>query len=194
MSEEPTAEAPLVATGSEAPVDASTLGIDLPEDGDAAVAVLLEALATARQTSDAYLDDLQRVAAEYENFRKRAQRDREEIVHRSSQRLIEALLPVLDSFDLAFTHEAASASEEKLLAGMRGTFHQLMDVLGKEGLAIIPTIGEPFDPTVHEAVAGGGDGDLVVAEEMRRGYLLEGRVLRPAMVRVEDGDREKGEA
>lgn len=170
--------------------DPGSLGVELPEDSDAAVAVLIEALATARRTSDAYLDDLQRVAAEYENYRKRSQREREEVVLRASQRVVEALLPVLDSFDHAFAFEAATESEAKLLAGLRSTFHQLTDVLGKEGLEIIPTVGEPFDPAVHEAVAGGGSGELVVAEELRRGYRLEGRVLRPAMVRVSDGGAE----
>jgi molecular chaperone GrpE len=160
------------------------LGLDLPEDDEEAVGVLLDALATARGAADSYLDDLQRVAAEFENFRKRAAREREEITARSSQRLVAALLPVLDSFDQAFAHQAQTPGEEQILAGVRGTFHQLMDTLAREGLEVIPTVGEPFDPVTHEAVAGGGDGELVVSEEFRRGYTLKGRVVRPAMVVV----------
>jgi molecular chaperone GrpE len=172
---------------------ASPLDIDLPDDPEEAVAVLAAELVEARRSAAAHLDDLQRVAAEFENYRKRAARERDEIVLRSSQRLVEGLLPVLDSFDQAFTHEAQSPSEELLLAGMQRTYHQLMDVLTKEGLAIVPGEGEPFDPTVHEAVAGGGNGDLVVAQEMRRGYTLHDRVIRPAMVMVsEAGDGEEG--
>jgi len=178
----PTEEAP----GSLEPdsSDPALLGVELPDDQEAAVGVLLDALATARLAADSYLEDLQRVAAEFENFRKRAAREREETVARAAQRLVQALLPVLDSFDQAFAHQPQTPSEEQLLAGVRGTFHQLMDVLSKEGLEIIPAGGEDFDPEVHEAVAGGGEGDLMVAQEMRRGYTLKGRVLRPAMVVV----------
>jgi molecular chaperone GrpE len=165
------------------------LGIDLPEDHDEAIEALLEALATTRASADAYLDDLQRVAAEFENYRKRAVRERDEIVERATQRLVEEMLPVLDSFDQAFAHEAQTPGEEQVLAGVRGTFHQLMDVLGREGLEMVPGTGSPFDPNHHEAVGGGGDGDLVVAQELRRGYSLKGRVVRPALVIVAaDGD------
>jgi molecular chaperone GrpE len=164
--------------------DPSLLGLDLPDDREEAVGVLLDALATARVAADSYLEDLQRVAAEYENFRKRAARERDDTVARAAQRVVQALLPVLDSFDQAFAHQAQTPGEEQVLAGVRGTFHQLMDVLSKEGLEAIPAAGEDFDPQVHEAVAGGGDGDLMVSQELRRGYTLRGRVLRPAMVVV----------
>lgn len=158
--------------------------IELPEDPQQAVEALKEALTQARESAAAQLDDLQRVAAEFDNFRKRAARDQREMTERASQRIIEALLAVLDSFDGAFTHEAQSPSEELLLSGVQKTFHQLMDVLAREGLAVIPAEGEPFDPEIHEAVAGGGGEDLVIAGEMRRGYTLSGRVLRPALVTV----------
>jgi len=174
---------------------AAELGLDLPEDDAAAIEVLTDALATAQASADSYLDDLQRVAAEFENFRKRAAREREEMVARSSQRVVQALLPVLDSFDQAFAHQAQTPGEEQLLAGVRGTFHQLMDILAGEGLEIVPGVGEDFDPAVHEAtaVAGGGDEPLVVARELRRGYTLKGRLLRPAMVVVESRPAATGE-
>ncbi|MFH1330430.1 MAG: nucleotide exchange factor GrpE [Actinomycetota bacterium] len=165
-------------------LDTALLRLDLPDDREEAVGVLLDALATARGAADAYLEDLQRVAAEFENYRKRAARERDETVARAAQRVVQALLPVLDSFDQAFAHEAQTTGEEQVLAGVRGTFHQLMDVLSKEGLEAIPTVGEDFDPQVHEAVAGGGEGDLMVSQELRSGYALKGRVLRPAMVVV----------
>jgi molecular chaperone GrpE len=165
-------------------LDPALIGLDLPEDLEEAVGVLLDALATARIAADSYLEDLQRVAAEFANFRKRAAREREETVERAAQRVVQALLPVLDSFDQALSHQPQTPGEEQLLAGVRGTFHQLRDVLSKEGLGTIPAAGEGFDPQVHEAVAGGGDGDLMVSQELRRGYTLKGRVLRPAMVVV----------
>ena len=89
---------------------------------------------------------------------------------------------------------AQTPGEEQVLAGVRGTFHQLMDVLSREGLEAIPAAGEAFDPQVHEAVAGGGEGDLVVTQELRRGYALKGRVLRPAMVVVASRPDEPGGA
>jgi len=157
---------------------------DLPADPAEAVDILIRALHEARGSEAARLDDLQRVAAEFENFRKRALREQQEMTQRASQRVVDALLPVLDSFDGAFVHEAQSPSEELLLSGVQSIFGQLMEVLGREGLAVIPTEGEPFDPTVHEAVAGGAGEDLVVASEMRRGYTMGGRVLRPSLVSV----------
>ena len=158
--------------------------LELPDDPAAAVEVLTGALDEARKSEATHLDDLRRVAAEFDNFRKRSMRDQQEMTERASQRVIEALLPVLDSFDGAFGHTAQSPSEELLLAGVHSTFHQLMEVLGREGLAAIATDGEAFDPTVHEAVAGGGGDDLVITSELRRGYTMRDRVLRPALVAV----------
>ena len=171
-------------------VAAGSAGVfpDLPDDPQEAASMLADALIGARADAAARTDDLKRVAAEFENFRKRSVRERDEIVRRSSQRLVEALLPVLDSFDSAFTHEPSTPGEESTLKGMQSTHQQLLDVLAREGLEIVLTVGEPFDPNVHEAVTGGGSGHLVVTAEMRRGYTLGGRVIRPAMVGVSDAE------
>ena len=158
--------------------------LQLPDDPAAAVEVLTGALDEAWKSEAMHLDDLRRVAAEFDNFRKRSMRDQQEMTERASQRVVEALLPVLDSFDGAFDHAAQSPSEEQLLAGVQRTFHQLMEILGREGLVAIATDGETFDPTVHEAVAGGGGDDLVITSEMRRGYTMQDRVIRPSLVAV----------
>jgi molecular chaperone GrpE len=159
------------------------LPADLPEDPETAVAFLLDALRATRGKATSYLGDLQRVAADFENYRKRTARERDEIVMRSTQRLVSELLPVLDSFDGAL--EAATASgDERLAAGIRSTHQLLVDVLAREGLEPIAAAGMPFDPSLHEAVAGGGTGHLIVTAEMRRGYALHGRVLRPTLVAV----------
>ncbi len=165
---------------------AAELGLELPHDAVEAQALLLRELAEARGEASEYLETLQRVAADFENYRKRVERDQIENVLRASQRLIEKLLPTLDAFDAALAYEPQTPAEDKLLDGMRGTHAQLMDTLGKEGLAAIAAVGEPFDPAVHEAVAGGGDGDLAVAQELRRGYTMQGRVVRPTLVIVEE--------
>lgn len=156
---------------------------DLPSDPEEAIAFLLEALRGAQDEATSYLGDLQRVAADFENYRKRAQRERDEIVTRASQSLVHDLLPVLDSFDGALT-AAATPGDEAFLAGIRSTHQLLMDVLARQGLETIPAAGRPFDPSLHEAVSGGGTGHLVVTAEMRRGYALRGRVLRPSLVAV----------
>ena len=170
------------------PVAPADLGIDLPADPEQANELLLAELAKTRHDADEYLDSLQRLAAEFENFRRRSLRERTELSERASQRVVEQMLPVLDSFDAAFTHEAQTPTEELLLSGMRGTYQQVFDLLKKEGLELNPADpGEPFDPEVHEAVssAASGDGAIVVAQELRRGYRLKGRVIRPALVAVD---------
>ncbi|MGI9647903.1 MAG: nucleotide exchange factor GrpE [Acidimicrobiia bacterium] len=194
--------------------EGAELALSLPEDPELARDVLLEKLAVSQadartvledlqqitadfdefranavQNDEAqqYLDDLRRVAADFDNFRKRTQREMAENVERASQRVVMGLLPVLDSFDLAVAHEAVSDSEAKLLGGVNSTHQQLLDALANEGLGVIPTIGEQFDPNVHEAVTMEGDPEHpVVVGEMRRGYTLHGRVIRAALVAVGD--------
>lgn len=178
-------EAEIVATPLDSP---ESLGLVLPEDPAEAVPLLLQELAEARTSGESYLDDLQRVVADFDNYRKRIQREQSEGSGRASAQLLASLLPVLDSFDVAFTHEAETPSEAKLLAGMRSTYQLLIDTLAKEGLEPIAAVGERFDPELHEAVqapANPDGGDLLVAQELRRGYFLGGRILRPALVAVD---------
>ncbi len=163
---------------------AADLGLELPDDEAAVRTLLLRELAEARGEASEYLETLQRVAAEFENYRRRVERDQAENVHRASQRIVESLLPTLDAFDAALAYEPQTPAEEKILDGMRGTHSQMMETLEREGLAPIVAGGAAFDPAVHEAAGGGGAGDLIVSQELRRGYLLRGRVLRPSLVMV----------
>ena len=144
------------------------------------------AVSDARSEAAAYLDDLRRVAADSENFRKRMLRDHAVNIERASERVVQSLLPTLDSFDAALALEAETTVEEQMLQGVRRTHTQLIETLGREGLEIIPTVGEPFDPSVHEAATAPSDGEgvLMVTGELRRGYRLKDRVLRPALVAV----------
>ncbi len=163
-----------------------TATIELPDDPAEAVPVLVSALAQSQADTTSYLDTMQRLAAEFDNFRKRSAREREEIVERASQRLIEKLLPTLDSFDAALALQPQAEGEEKLLAGLADIHRQLMDTLATDGFAPIDATDVPFDPAVHEAVTGPGgegEGELLVTE-MRRGYTLRGRVIRAALVAV----------
>ena len=167
-------------------------GIDLPDDPADALDVLINEVMGARRLAASHLDDLRRVAAEFENFRKRAARERAETIDRAAQRVVYTLLPVLDSFDAAIAHLPEDA-DPSLVAGLRGTHQQLLDALAQEGLEPIVAIGMPFDPEFHEAAAGGGDGHLVVTSEMRRGYTLNDRVIRPTLVHVAAEDVGQGE-
>ncbi|HJU52037.1 MAG TPA: nucleotide exchange factor GrpE [Acidimicrobiia bacterium] len=167
-------------------VTPESLGLDLSDDPHEAIDQLVGALAGSRKEADSYLDDLRRVAADFDNYRKRSQREMGGLVDRASERVVSALLPVLDSLDAALAVETNSETEEKLKSGVRSTRDQLLDVLAKEGLEPIETFDMPFDPSLHEAVtaSGEGNGELIVTDEFRRGYRLKGRVLRASMVGV----------
>jgi molecular chaperone GrpE len=181
-----TVEAVEAIVEAKGPVYAAALGIDLPEDPDEAIALLLIRLEESRDEATAYLDDLRRVAADFDNYRKRTTREQAVIVDRAAERVVGELLPVLDTFDAAVAATAETDQERNLLSGMINTREQLLTALEREGLEVLPTIGETFDPEVHEPVgAPGGTNDLIVSSELRRGYRLRGRVIRPAMVMLE---------
>ena len=124
-----------------------------------------------------YLDDLRRLQAEFENYKKRMVRQQTDLLERAAEQLVLKLLPVLDTVDLARSHGLSEDVEQ--IAG------SLIGVLEKEGLQRIDPVGEAFDPNEHEAVQHEpGDGDPVVSGLMRAGYRWKGRVVRPAMVTV----------
>ncbi len=164
---------------------AEMLGITLPDDPDEAQRLLLRELSEARQETGEILANLQRVAAEFDNYRKRVERDQAENVGRASQRVIESLLPVLDSLDAAMSSEATTEAETKMLNGIASTKDLLLEALAREGFEPIEALGRPFDPALHEAVSmTPGEGDQVVEQELRKGYTMRGRVIRPALVSV----------
>ena len=149
----------------------------------------VDELAALTQERDAYLDRLQRLKAEFDNYRKRAARDQESLVARSTERLVKELLPVLDDLERAL--EAAAKHEEaKLEDGVRLVHRALRDTLAREGLVEIETDGK-FDPHVHEAlVAQPSEADEgSVIDVVQKGYRLGDRILRPARV-VIAGPRE----
>jgi molecular chaperone GrpE len=163
--------------------DAATAPGTDADDGDAelqaaadAVEVDLELLLAERAQ---YLEAYQRAQADFENYRKQAQKRQEDAAVRSVGRFVEGLLPVLDACDAALAHGASEV--EPVLAALYGA-------LGKEGLERIDPKGAAFDPAEAEAVVHepGEGGDQVVAEVLRPGYRWQGKVIRPAMVKVTD--------
>jgi molecular chaperone GrpE len=166
--------------------DPHDMGLELPEDKDEAIEVLLDELRAARDEAGSYLDDLKRVAADFDNYRKRTTRDSATTLDRATEKVVQGLMPVLDTFDAALAAEPKTDTERQLYTGMLNTREQLLAALEREGLQVIPTVGEPFDPEIHEPVgAPSGGGTLLVAQELRRGYRLRGKVLRAALVALE---------
>jgi molecular chaperone GrpE len=152
-------------------------GADAAEEAEQAVKDDL-ALAVLAKERDDYLDALRRLQADFENYKKRIIRQQTEHLERAAEALVEKLLPVLDTFDLALAH---GEGFDQVLAS-------LMGALQKEGLERIQPDGATFDPNEHDAVAheprdDGGSGAEVI-EVMRPGYRWKGRVVRPAMVKV----------
>jgi len=147
-----------------------------------------EALEVAVAQRDEFLADLQRLQADFDNYRKRVMREQTVLVERAAERLVEDLLPAPDAFDLAMGSVANLPSEhEKVKKGIELTYAQLRAVLEKAGLERLDPVGEPFDPTEHDAVMHVEEGEHdepTVVDVMRAGYRLKGRTLRPAMVKV----------
>jgi molecular chaperone GrpE len=166
--------------------DPGTIGEEPPieeEPADAASEspALAEELEAARRERDEYLDALQRLKAEFENSRKRQQRERARILETASERLVVELLPVLDNLDRALE------AEGDIREGVRATRDQLADVLGREGLLPVASDGQPFDPNVHEAVMGQPSEEHeegTILQTFERGYVLNGKPIRPAKVVV----------
>jgi molecular chaperone GrpE len=143
--------------------------------------VLSVELEATRQERDQYIDALQRLKAEFENSRKRQERERIRVLSMASERLVQELLPVLDNLDRAL--EAGGDIRE----GVQATRDQLAEVLGDEGLLPVASDGQPFDPNVHEAVMGQVSEEHeegTIIQTFQRGYLLNGKPIRTAKVVV----------
>jgi len=136
-------------------------------------------------------DRLLRRQAEFENFKKRAERERSEYTQFATAELIRELLGVLDSFDLAIRNAGSQGTAgENMLRGLDLVYKQLLDTLGRFGLKAIEARGQPFDPNFHQAISTVASDDVpenTIVEEMRRGYTLNGKLLRAAMVAVSAG-------
>ncbi len=145
------------------------------------LAVPAEELEAARRERDEYLDALRRLKAEFENSRKRQDREKARVLETASERIVVELLPVLDNLDRALE------AEGDIREGVRATRDQLAEVLGKEGLLPVASDGQPFDPNVHEAVMGQPSEEHeegTILQTFQRGYLLNGKPIRPAKVVV----------
>jgi molecular chaperone GrpE len=137
-----------------------------------------------REERDTLLDRAARMQAEFDNARRRAQREQQEFRDFALTEAVKMFLPILDSFDHAL---ASSAEGQEFRSGMQLIDRQLHDALAKLGVTEVEAQGQQFDPTVHEAIEmvdTKAAPDQQVLQELQRGYRLKGRLLRPAMVRV----------
>jgi molecular chaperone GrpE len=159
---------------------------DVPGINEPAAAATDE-LAEAKAKADEYLQHLQRLQAEFDNYRKRVLREQTSTLELAAEPVMRRLLEVLDEFELALLHAHEDVDRDRFLKGIELVYAKLMEALKAEGLQRIDAEGAPFDPNLHEALmqTGEGSGEPHVAEVFRPGYTLKGRVLRPAGVRVE---------
>jgi molecular chaperone GrpE len=191
MSNEPTDMAD--STLSAAPVDANGVQAAITEPADGLDSGLssndLAKLREKAAQTDEYKDRYLRAVADFENFRKRAARERQEAVQYANQALLEKLAPVLDSLEMALAAVTTGSPDaiDSLKKGVELVLGQLKNVLGEAGLVEIDALGQPFDPTWHEAVSQQETLEVpegYVVQQLRKGYRLHQRLLRPATVVV----------
>lgn len=139
------------------------------------------------QLASEYLNDLKRIKADFDNFRKREMLYRQQFVKTANQDLILKVLPVLDDLEKAMAEGAKNEVDESFLRGVELIYRKFLGILEREGVRPIETKGQKFDPKYHEAmvvVSLPDREDFEIVEELRRGYLYHDEVLRPAQVKV----------
>jgi molecular chaperone GrpE len=156
------------------------------EEGGPTGPPLEDDLASAKKEAAEYLEHLQRLKAEFDNYRKRVLREQTRAVEFATEPLVVRLLEVLDEFELALVAAEQKPDFHKFLRGVEMVYAKLADILKAEGLERIDAEGKSFDPSLHEALfqVDGGEGEPHVSDVLRTGYTLKGRVVRPAGVKV----------
>ena len=192
--QQPMAEAQVEQPAAEAAAAESETTAEAPEaaaeTGDRAASLEAE-LTALRQEHETVRSQYMRIAADFDNFRKRQQRDAEDLKLQLTCSTLGEILPVVDNFERARQQLNPEGEEAQALhRSYQGLYKQLVDVLKQLGVSPMRVEGEPFDPTLHEAVLrepSDAHCEDVVMEELQRGYHLDGRVLRHAMVKVSMG-------
>ena len=167
------------------PEDANPENAEFTEQGekDQLRHTLEEKAEELRTAQDKYL----RLAAEFDNYKRRSQRDQSDAIKFANEKLIKDVLPILDNLERAIQSGQEQKTTEALLEGVILTHKQFLETLTKIGVQQISSIGEPFDPTKHQAVAQVESSEVqpnTIIEEFQKGYFLHERIIRPAMVTV----------
>jgi molecular chaperone GrpE len=160
------------------------------------VAELRQALSSKTAECQALQDKYLRLAAEFENYKRVTQREQREQIRFGNEQILRELLPVIDNLERAIRSAKENGGGEALVQGVELTLKQLTEALAKFGVRPIASVGEPFDPTCHQAVAQVESAAVAantVVEEFQKGYLLHDRLLRAAMVSVSTGTQDKPE-
>lgn len=185
MTEEMEAKAPVSEEATEF-ADTETPEIDLSASQEEETIDEAEEL---RQQLEAEQNKYLRLLADYDNFKRRTQIDKELANKFRSQSLLSDILPVLDNFERALSLKTTSEESASLLKGVEMVQKSLIEAVNREGLEEVKAVGEPFDPNFHQAVMQEKDDSAepgTVLQELQKGYILKGRVLRPAMVKVNE--------
>ena len=171
-------------------------GINMPAKGKTATSTkslekkitnLGHELSEKTKQADEYLDHLQRMKAEFENYKKRAAKDQASLIEYANQDLILKLLDIVDNFDRAMEHKNEVNDVGEFITGIEMIQTQLNAMLSQEGVLAIEALGKTFDPTIHEAVmcvATNEHPDNIVIDEIKRGYMFKDKLIRPSMVKV----------
>lgn len=156
------------------------------EDDKKSTEALEEKIVQLQQEKDESYNKLLRIQAEYDNFKKRTQKEKQSERKYKSQDLVNELLPAIDNFERALKVEIGDDASN-FVEGMSMVYRQILDALESQGVEEIKSVGEEFDPNVHHAVMQVEDDEHesnIILEEMQKGYMLKDRVIRPAMVKV----------
>ncbi len=184
---------------SESQVEEAVLGDNLSQTETASESISEDSLSPEQQAQEElqiYQDKYVRLAAEFENYKKRAQRDQSDSVRYANESLLKNLLPTIDNLERAIKSGKDAGTTGPLLEGVELTHKQILETVGKLGVRQVSSAGEIFDPSIHQAVAqvesDTAEANTVV-EEFQKGYFLHDRILRPAMVTVAKGKSEQTE-
>ncbi len=161
------------------------------ELGEEDVETLKQALAEEKEKVESYLANWQRAQADFINYKRRSEQEKEEISKFANSMLMLSLLPILDDLERAFVSIPSNLAKLSWVEGIRLIERKLQASLEAQGLSLIKAMGEPFDPKLHEAAMHGKGKEGMVIEELQKGYKLHDRVIRPSMVVVGEGETEE---
>jgi len=169
------------------PINSEAPNQDQASSDQAEPTQLSPEIAQAIDERDQFRDRLLRTQAEFDNYRKRVERERLETIERAAESVLRDVLPVVDDLERALDAEPGNEAAASYRRGVELIHRQLTELLTRRGVRPIETVGKDFDPHLHQAVSsepvpGAREGEIV--QELRRGYMLGERLLRPAMVKV----------
>ncbi len=149
-----------------------------------------EALAEAKKKAEDYLDSWKRAQADYINYKRRAEQEKQEMGQYANAQLILTLLPILDDMERAFENAKPNMAKPEFVEGMKLIENKFRSILSANGVTPIEAVGKPFDPVFHEAVMQIPGEEGIVVKELQKGYKIYDKVLRPTQVMVGNGEKE----